>query len=164
MSESEHLADALTGLLSSAESGWFTPASLALEGISAEQAIDIPVEGFNSIASVVMHMSYWQEFLLRRLSGKMTDDLKNDPRQDWSSKFDPWNNQTWETVRERLFSTNKELAELIEKFNDEQLQSPYIEGRAKRYQVIQGIIAHNCYHTNEIITIRHLLGLWLERV
>jgi hypothetical protein len=26
-----------------------------------------------------------------------------------------------------------------------------------------GLIAHNGYHTCEIISIRHMLGLWLER-
>ena len=164
MSEAEHLADALTGLLSNPDSGWFTPAKLALAGIDAEHALKVPTEGFNSIAAVTMHMSYWQEYMLRRLQGETVNDLQSDPRRNWECELDAWDEHTWETVRERLSSTNRKLAGLVMKFNEQELQSPYREGRAKRYQLIHGIIAHNCYHTNEIITIRHMLGLWLDQV
>ena len=48
MSESEHLAEALTRLLFEEENGWFLPAYQALEGLSAEQAARSPGEKFNS--------------------------------------------------------------------------------------------------------------------
>ena len=40
---------------------------------------------------------------------------------------------------------------------------PVSTGRPRRDQIIHGMIAHNSYHACEIITIRHMLGLWLER-
>ena len=48
MSESEHLSEALTGLLLEEENGWFLPVFGALEGLSAEQAARSPAEKFNS--------------------------------------------------------------------------------------------------------------------
>ena len=45
---------------------------------------------------------------------------------------------------------------------DAHLTLPYREGGPYRVQVLHGLMGHNCYHANEIISIRHMLGLWLE--
>lgn len=59
MSESEHLAEALTGLLLEEENGWFLPIFQALDGLSAEQAARSPGEKFNSPWGLVRHVNYW---------------------------------------------------------------------------------------------------------
>jgi len=51
----------------------------------------------------------------------------------------------------------------VASLSDEEIAQPTAPGRAKRYQAIQGLIAHNSYHTCEIISIRHMQGWWLER-
>ncbi len=60
-------------------------------------------------------------------------------------------------------AVNKELAALVTGFTDEEITQPISTGRPRRDQIIHGMIAHNSYHACEIITIRHMLGLWLER-
>jgi len=52
---------------------------------------------------------------------------------------------------------------VVRGWDDAMLDKPYGEGKPKSCQVIQGVIGHNCYHTNEIISARHMLGYWLER-
>jgi hypothetical protein len=47
--------------------------------------------------------------------------------------------------------------------SDEMLAAPLAPGRAAPWQLIQAMIAHNAYHTCEVISIRHMLGLWLDR-
>jgi hypothetical protein len=42
------------------------------------------------------------------------------------------------------------------------LDSPISAWNETKAQTIQGIIAHNSYHICEIISIRHMLGLWIE--
>ena len=163
MTEAHHLSDALVGFLSDPESGWFTPVTEAIQGLTAEQAARIPSEGFNSVWGVVRHMSYWQEFLLHRFRGETVEQMKIEGKENWQAINQPYDERAWQADCEHLFTINKDLAEVVAGFSDEALDEPYSEGRAKRYQVIQGIIAHNCYHTNEIISIRHMLGYWLER-
>jgi len=162
MSEGEHLADAMVGLLSNPEGGWFTPVIIAIQGLSAEQAARVPAERFNSAWGVVNHMSYWLEYLLLRFRGEPVEKLKAAGRDNWTPIEKPYTEEAWQADCDRLFAVNKEFADLVKGLSDEVLDEPYAEGKPKRCQVIQGIIAHNCYHTNEVICIRHMLGYWLE--
>lgn len=163
MSEANHLSIALAGFLSDPENGWFTPAMVAIEGLTAEQAAAIPAEGFNSVWGVVNHMSYWQEFVLHRLLGESVEHMKEEGKDNWKSVEQPYSEQAWRADCEHLNAINKELAEAVKRVGHDDLDKPYAEGKAKRCQVIHGIIAHNSYHTNEIICIRHMLGYWLEQ-
>lgn len=52
---------------------------------------------------------------------------------------------------------------MVAGLTDGDLAAAIEEGRASRYQVVQGPIAHNSYHTYEIISVRHMQGLWLGR-
>lgn len=160
MSESEHLAEALIGLLLEEENGWFLPALSALKGLSAEQAAKSPGEKFNSPWSILRHMTYWMEFIMCRLLGE-------DPRaklgEDWGDIYDPLSEVAWEGDKTHLAEVTRRMADTVRGWDDILLEQPYIEGGSKRRQVIQGVIGHNCYHTNEIICSRHMLGFWLEQ-
>lgn len=159
MSESEHLADALTGFLLDEEAGWFASAYTAIQDLSAVQAATIPAERFNSVWTVVRHMTYWTSFLLFRLRGQEPAGLG----EDWATIPDPTNEKAWEEDKQKLADVTRELAALVGTWSDEMLEQTYGENRPKRWQVIHGIINHNSYHTNEIISIRHMLGLWMEQ-
>ena len=162
MSEARHLADALVGMLSDPESGWFTPVSVAIQGLTAGQAAKIPSEGFNSVWGVIKHMTYWEEYLLHRLRGEPVEQMKSEGKENWQTIDQPNDEQAWRSDCEQLFTMNKALADVVAGLSDEALDEPYGDGEVKRYQAIQGIIAHNSYHTNEAISIRHMLGYWLE--
>ena len=163
MSEAKHLAESLVKLLSDPQGGWFTPVSVALEGLGAVEAAKVPGQGFNSVWSVVNHMTYWQDYLLHRLRGEKEHSWGQTNKGSWQALRQPYLEHEWIADRESLFATNKVLAAVVGSFSDEELTQPYAEDRAERYLVIQGIIAHNCYHTNEIISIRHMLGFWLKK-
>ena len=163
MSEAQHLSESLIGFLSDAEIGWFTPVVTAIQGLTSERAAKIPAAGFNSVWGVVNHMSYWLEYLLHRLKGEPVEPMAAEGKENWQLIPDPGDEQAWRSACERLFSLNQQMAELVAGLSDPDLETSYAEGRPKRYQVIHGVIAHNCYHTNEIISIRHMLGLWLEQ-
>lgn len=163
MAEAKHLAHSLVSLLADPRIGWFTPTITAIEDLTAEQAARVPAEGFNCVWSVINHMNYWQEYLLLGLRGEKTDRLKQEGKDNWQEPRPPYQDHTWQADRERLFAVNKELAEVVISFSDQALGEPYAPDKAERFVVIQGIIAHNCYHTNEIISIRHMLGYWLKK-
>ena len=48
-------------------------------------------------------------------------------------------------------------------WDETQLEAPFSNNNHNHRQIIQGIIGHNCYHTNELICSRHMLGYWLEQ-
>lgn len=163
MPEAKHLAHALTTLLSDPRGGWFTPAIIAIEDLTSEQAAKVPAYGFNSAWAVVNHMSYWMEYLLLGLRGEKTDKLKQAGKENWHVINPPYLEPRWHADKEQLFAINTELAGVVSNFSDQSLSEPYAPDKAERYLVIQGIIAHNCYHTNEIISIRHMNGFWLKK-
>ena len=72
MPEAQHLADALEGLFSR-DHGWFTPFSVAVDGLDAAQAASVPAPGFHSIWAVVNHVWFWQQVTLLRLQGAPVD-------------------------------------------------------------------------------------------
>ncbi|HNR02012.1 MAG TPA: DinB family protein [Anaerolineaceae bacterium] len=160
MSESEHLAEALTRLLFEEENGWFLPAYQALEGLSAEQAARSPGEKFNSPWAIVRHMTYWMEFIQLRLRGEEPKPILG---EDWLPLPDPASESAWAADKQRLKEVTLQLAETVRAWDDSLLEEPFSKSGHNRRQVIQGVIGHNCYHTNELICSRHMLGYWLEQ-
>ena len=163
MSEASHLADAMLGLYTAEDHGWFAPISVSTAGLQAEQAAQIPAPRFNSVWGVLNHVRFWQEYGYLRLLGQDVDRAALGADDGWPPPTEHPLEGAWEANRQQSMEANRKLAELIASFGDLELGQPYAEGRPARYQLIHGIIAHNCYHSCEIISIRHMLGYWLER-
>ena len=163
MAEAQHLADVLKGLFGDPEHGLFSAFTIAVDGLTAAQAAAIPAPRFNSIWAVVNHVRFWQEYTLLRLRGLTIDRQALGAANGWPPAGDPGDEYAWRAARTRAIEVNQELAALIAQMTDDEVVQPSAPGRASRYQVIHGIIAHNSYHTCEVISIRHLQGLWLER-
>jgi len=163
MSEGEHLAEALTGLFAKENNGWFTPFMAAVGGLTAQQAAWVPGPGFNSVWGLVDHVWFWQQFMLPVLKG-VPEQQTLRREDDWKPAADPTDEAAWQAACQRAVAVNAELAAYVGGLSDEELAQPYAPGRARRQQVIQGIIAHYSYHTCEIISVRHMQGLWLEEV
>jgi uncharacterized damage-inducible protein DinB len=159
MSESEHLASDLIDSLLEEENGWFLPVFDALKGLKAEQAARSPGEKFNSPWSILRHMTYWTEAVKLRLEGK---DPTQKLGEDWATISDPTSEEAWAEDKLRLETITRELADIVRGWDDTFLLQLYRQRNRSYRQVIQGIIGHNCYHTNEIISMRHMLGYWLE--
>jgi uncharacterized damage-inducible protein DinB len=160
MSEAKHLAEALTGFLLEEENGWFLPAVQALEGLSAEQAARSPGEKFNSPWMVLRHMIFWMEFFHLKFSGNV---LETDHEEDWLPIVDSSDEEAFAADKDRLATAAREIADTVAGWSDEQLDESFLRDGHNRRHVIQGMIAHNSYHTNEIISVRHMMGYWLEQ-
>jgi len=167
MSEGEHLSDAVRALFAMNDHGLFTSFSTAVAGLTAAQAAAIPAPRFNSVWAVVNHVRFWQEATLLRLRGQPVDRRSLGAENGWppaeqQSGF-PDDEAAWQAAVERCLEVNRELAEATAALSDETLAAPLAPGGAAPWQLIQGMIAHNAYHTGEAISIRHMLGLWLDR-
>jgi uncharacterized damage-inducible protein DinB len=158
MSESQHLAAGIQGFLTDAENGWFDCLPYTAAGLTSAQAAQTPAKGFNSVWQVVEHMRYWEEYCLQHLQGATKPDLG----ADWPPITKP-GEAAWKACLDRLYETTGRLCAYVAGLTDAQLDEPFAPGKPPRRQMLQGVLAHNSYHTCEVITIRHMLGLWLER-
>jgi uncharacterized damage-inducible protein DinB len=161
MSEAQHLAAALESYFSRSDNGWFTPFTVAVDGLTAEQAAQVPALRFNSVWAVVNHVSVCQERILYGLKGMRGEGLDD----DWPPPPNPPTEAAWQAARDKAIRLNRELAESVRALDDKDLDQPHQPGHQDtRRQLIQGNLVHNGYHTNEIISIRHMLGWWVEEV
>jgi uncharacterized damage-inducible protein DinB len=162
MPEAAHLADALRGLFTRPDSGWFTVFPVAVAGLTAEQARCVPAARFNSVWGLVNHVTYWQEYLLKMLRGEPLPTAHK-TGDDWGPVGQAGDEAAWHDACQRALAANEALAAYVESLTAEQVNEPSAPGRPRPQQIIQGVIAHNSYHTCEIITVRHMQGWWLER-
>jgi len=160
MSEAEHLAEALISLFTRTDNGWFAPLTAAVVDLTARQAAWMPAPGFNSVWGLVDHVRYWEEFALLRLRGRPAGPAVLG--EDWAPIANPADEAAWQAACRRAVAVNEDLAAYVAGLTGEELAQPYAPGRVRRQQEIQGVIAHNSYHTCEIISVRHMQGLWLE--
>ena len=68
----------------------------------------------------------------------------------------------WQSLVSGIIALNQEVTALVKALNSEDLVEPIIAGHVTRWQVVQSLIAHNCYHIGSIVSARRLLGLWKE--
>jgi DinB superfamily len=163
MSEAEHLSDAVRALSVFDDHGLFTSFSTAVAGLTAAQAAAVPAPRFSSAWAVLNHVRFWQEVTLLQLRGQPVDRSALGAENGWPPPGELADEEGWQAAARRCLEANLALAEAAAALSHDALTAPLAPGRAAPWQLIQGMIAHNAYHTCEAISIRHTLGLWLER-
>jgi hypothetical protein len=163
MSEAHHLGLGLTEAFNSPKPTAFAPFREATAGISAAQAARVPGERMNSIWAVVNHLWFWNEVPLRMLRGEAIDpaELGAPDWQGWPPAGDPSDEAAWTAACERALAANAAFAAATAELSPAALAAD-LAGWGPAWAIIQGMLAHNSYHLGEIITLRHLQGLWVE--
>jgi len=161
MTESQRLADQLTRYFVQ-KTPVFLSFADATDGLTAAQAIHVPQEKFNSVWRVVNHVCYWVEAsaLVIQGSDKQPETLGADTG-GWYSIETP-DDTAWQLLRARTITLNTQLADVIGALNDEQLHTTISKWKQTPYEIGQSILAHNSYHTCEIISLRHMQGSWVK--
>ena len=164
MSEGSFLAESLEQLFTSSTPGWFTPFAAATDGLSAAQAAAVPADRFNSVWGVVNHVRFWQEVALRQLQGQPVDytALGSTDGSGWPPVEAPGDDKAWSAARTRAVEANKALAKYATGLSNAALDERVSDGEQwnTRRHLIQSMIAHNSYHTCEVISIRHMQDLF----
>ena len=140
------------------------PVTEAVKGLSAVQAATVPAKGFNSVWAVVNHIWHCQKVVLYKLQAKSDGRQDSSDETDWPPISDPMDENAWLVSCERVNTVTQELAQVIAGLPQTALEQPVESDSMPAWQLIHGAIAHNGYHACEIISIRHLLGLWMENV
>jgi uncharacterized damage-inducible protein DinB len=133
-----------------------------LDGLTAEQAFAKPHNLPHSIAELVAHMCYWQEWFNRSAMEGFTG-IAEHAAEGWPAVSA---SDDWEALRARYLQSVREaqrIAAQSESLN-EPLLPPGVDipplGRESRGSGILHAALHNGHHLGQIITMRQLMGLW----
>jgi uncharacterized damage-inducible protein DinB len=127
---------------------WFVPASLAVEGLTAEQAKWTDGSGNHSVGQLAAHLVFWNERVLAEFRGQKPVAYGGNNDETFNS-FDV---KTWEATVRRLDAVLTAWEEAVEGTDEETLK--------KHASTIAHVGAHNAYHAGQMIFVRKLQGSW----
>jgi uncharacterized damage-inducible protein DinB len=139
----------------------YMPPERALEGLSSEMAERHASATVHSIAEIVAHMIFWQEWFIGRLRGEAAP-MAESASLGWPAV----QAGSWSTVRER-FVRGLDAAAAIGQQGSARLDArvtPAIEypplAQLTVRDALVHIATHNAHHMGQVITLRQVLGLW----
>ncbi len=127
---------------------WFVPVSIAVDGLTAQQAMWSPGKGNHSVGQLAYHIWYWDARSL------------NDFKGEKNEKFDGNNNETFDNF------TPAQWDDLVKKLNqvladwDKAVETADDAKIAANASLIAHVGAHNAYHVGQILYVRKLQGVW----
>ena len=138
----------------------YLPADATLAGLTTGEAATRPPNAEHSIAEIVAHMAFWQQWFLDRCEGRTTPAP---PRAElgWPAV----NALSWDEVYERFDAGFRRALSIAEnEAGVAQPITPPLEfGHLARYTVGDALIhvaLHNAHHLGQVITLRQMMGTW----
>lgn len=125
---------------------WFVPASVAVAGLTAEQAKWKDSSGNHSVMELANHLIFWDERTLIKFKGGPLPQFDGKNDETFQSS------RTWDETVQKLDAVLADWEKTIEAADDSKL--------SKWYQTIADLTAHNAYHIGEMIYVRRLHGAW----
>ncbi len=135
----------------------------SVEDLSSELA-ERRIEGFpHSVADLVFHMNYWMNYELKRIRGQ------NPHYPEHSAESFPSTQQNWDQLKRDLswfLSEYAKLAQLTPEELDREVESSTaaLEQQSSKLNSVGALlwqmVAHNSYHTGQIVMIRQALKAW----
>ena len=137
---------------------WHGPSVLALlKGVTAQQAAAHPIPGAHSIWELTQHIEAWERACLRRLSG---DPAQLSDEEDWQPVNDT-SEAAWESTKEQLTNTHRELLDAIANLDESRLDEPIITHSTTSYSsvyvTLHGGVQHDLYHAGQIAILKKAL-------
>ena len=130
------------------EKDWFVPISVAVEGLTAEQASWKDGSGNHSVGQLSNHLLFWNKRELLKFKGEPEEKFSGNNDET----FNNFDSKKWSDTVKQLDQVMIELEKLVETVDDNKLQAWASE--------IAHIGTHNSYHVGQIIFVRKLQGSW----
>lgn len=127
---------------------WFVPPSVAIAGLTAEQANWHDTSGNHSIAQLATHLIFWDRQTLDKFAGKKQEAFDGNNKET----FVPVTEATWNTTVQSLDSVLTALETAVKNADDGKLK--------KWYSTLAHVGTHNAYHAGQILYIRKMKGWW----
>ncbi|HEY1986364.1 MAG TPA: DinB family protein [Terracidiphilus sp.] len=130
------------------EEDWFVPASIAVQGLTAEQARWSPGNGNHSVGQLAYHLWFWNTQELARFNGEKKPAFSGNNNET----FDNFTAEQWDELVKNLNQVLVDWEKAVDAADDQKL--------AAHASLIAHVGAHNAYHVGQIIYVRKLHGVW----
>jgi len=121
-----------------------------LKPLSAAQASSKPFRNANSIWQIVNHLVSWREAILKRLK----DETVTAPANNFFEPVKDISETAWRKTMDRLEQSQVAWVEAIKASDDAWLEKIWKPGMQSRYELVQGILQHDCYHLGQIVLLK----------
>lgn len=129
----------------------------AIDGLTAEQAAWKPrQQGTRSIWEIVRHVAFWKNAIVRNLERKPWADVSE--HKGWPPVTEA-SEAAWAETVEQLENLHGALIQCVSQLQDESLDKPFPGEEEPLREDLFGLIAHDSYHTGQILTLRQLQGI-----
>jgi uncharacterized damage-inducible protein DinB len=113
----------------------------------------------HSIAQIVAHMAFWQDWFRRRCEGE-DEPMVASAALGWPAVAD----DAWPEVRDAFVAGLERLARVVERLDPDApvapaFDLPMLAGYTAR-DVWEHVAQHNAHHLGQVVTLRQFLGLW----
>jgi uncharacterized damage-inducible protein DinB len=133
---------------SHSEEDWYVPANIAVEGLTAEQAMWSPGKGNHSVGQLAYHLWYWDARSLQQFKGEKPEPFDGNNNET----FDKFTAQQWDDLVKKLNQVMDDWEKAVETADDQKL--------AEKASLIAHVGVHNAYHIGQILYVRKLHGVW----
>ncbi|HEV2421427.1 MAG TPA: DinB family protein [Candidatus Acidoferrales bacterium] len=127
---------------------WFAPASVAVEGLTAEQAKWSPGHGGHSVGQLAYHLWFWDARSLQQFKGEKPGAYNGNNDET----FTDFNDAQWNDLVKKLNQVMSNWETAVETADDVKL--------AANASLIEHVAEHNAYHIGQILYVRKLEGAW----
>ncbi len=165
MSNLNHLANVIEQHFADSSASSFVHFVIVSDGLTGEQAANVPRERFNNVWAITNHMAFWMDYTRAAFLNEDVDLTAwgmAEVGNGWPPLGDISDN-SWEAARQRAMTCSRSLAASIRTLDSSILEQPQerLFGGTP-HQAILSMYGHNCYHTAELLTVRHMQGLWVD--
>jgi uncharacterized damage-inducible protein DinB len=133
------------------------PPGHALEQLTAPDAERRPVGAAHSIAEIVAHMSFWQDWFCSRCNGA-AEPMPVPAARGWPEVMPG----SWPDLRARFAEGLERAAALADR--SDQVIAPAIEFPPLAHYTVRDALVHvaqhNSHHLGQVILLRQLMSLW----
>ena len=121
-----------------------------LDGISPECAAYRSFPKTHSIWEIVLHMTFWEGVVSRRLQGERAslDEALNFPAPPATSEAN------WQKTLGDFRASNQQFRKLLAELNPARLYELSAAGKRTFYEEAHGLIHHNLYHAGQIALLK----------
>ena len=130
------------------QADWFVPISVAVDGLTAEQASWQPPAGGHSAGQLTYHLLFWNRRNLAKIKGEANQ--KFDGNND--ETFEKFDNKQWTDTVKQLDQVMTDLEKLVTPADEHKL--------SEIAPTVANICTHNAYHVGQIVYVRKLQGSW----
>jgi uncharacterized damage-inducible protein DinB len=130
------------------------PLKSLLDGLSAEDASEHPIERAHSIWELVRHIATWNTIVAKELSGASVEVT---PELDWSAAADS-SEIEWQRAVQNLSEAHDRLRKATEALRDDELDvRPAKRTNNTCYLMLHGVVQHDLYHAGQIAILKKAL-------